>query len=157
MVMRIRKYVNHQEGSFTVEATFVVNLVIWIILSICYLSYYSHDVTVAYSLGQGCLERGFSNGADKNEGEIQEAIRSDLSKCLMICKLQNIEVKKQLTRVDVRLHLQLKIHFPFIRQLLTGTEGKIISLSYERLFAPHALWDLDDLEAKNKGNGGKLK
>ena len=49
-----------KEGSFTVEATFVVTITLWIIFALCYLSLFSHDQAVLYSSGQRCLRENYS-------------------------------------------------------------------------------------------------
>ena len=41
-----------RKASFTVEAVFVVTIVIWIVAAICYLSVYSHDEVALYTLTQ---------------------------------------------------------------------------------------------------------
>lgn len=130
-----------KKGSFTVEAAFIFSITIWIIFSICYLSMYVHDRTAAYSLGQHYLEMALENGADVEEGELKEGLEEYLSEKLLISEIGKVHVKKGLASMEAEIPLILTIRFPFVKELLTGQEGKKIYLSHEKLSAPDILWD----------------
>lgn len=92
--------------------------------SICYLSMYVHDRTAVYSLGQHYLEMALENGAEVEERELREGLENYLSEKLLISHTGRIRVKEGLVSVEAEIPLLLAIRFPFIKEILTGQEGK---------------------------------
>lgn len=137
-----------KKASFTVEAAFIFSIAIWILFSICYLSMYVHDRTAVYSLGQHYLEMALENGAEVEEGELRAGLEEYLSEKLLISEIGRVHVKKGLVSVEAEISLLLTIQFPFIKEILTGQEGKNIDLSHERLSAPNVLWDSEVIKGR---------
>lgn len=139
-----------KKASFTVEAAFIFSIAIWILFSICYLSMYVHDRTMAFSLGQHYLEMALENGAEVGEGKLKEGLEEYLSEKLLICDLGGVHVKKGLASVEAEVSLLLTIRFPFIKELFTGRKGKKIYLSHEMLSAPDILWDAEVIKGEER-------
>lgn len=137
-----------KKASFTVEATFIFSFVIWILFSICYLSMYVHDRTAAYSLGQHYLEMELEHGAEAGEKTLKNGLGEYLSKKMLICEVEKTHVKKGLVSVEAEVWLGLNLRFPFVKELLTGREGKKIELSHETLSAPDILWDAEVIKER---------
>ncbi len=141
-------YMIWKKASFTVEAAFIFSIVIWILFSICYLSMYVHDRTAVYSLGQHYLEMALENGAEVEERELKEGLENYLSEKLLISHTGRIRVKEGLVSVEAEIPLLLAIRFPFIKEILTGQEGKRIYLSHEKLNAPYIVWDSEVIKGR---------
>ena len=141
-------YMIWKKASFTVEAAFIFSIVIWILFSICYLSMYVHDRTAVYSLGQHYLEMALENGAEVEEMELKEGLENYLSEKLLISHTGRIRVKEGLVSVEAEIPLLLAIRFPFIKEILTGQEGKRIYLSHEKLNAPYIVWDSEVIKGR---------
>ncbi len=139
-----------KKASFTVEAAFIFSIAIWILFSICYLSIYVHDRTVTYSLGQHYLEMAVESGSDVGEEELKEGLEKYLSQKLLLCDIGRVHVKIGLTSVEAEVSLLLTIQFPFVKELLTGQEGKKVDLSHEKLSAPNILWDMEVIKGGGK-------
>ncbi len=137
-----------KKASFTVEAAFIFSIAIWILFSICYLSMYVHDRTAVYSLGQHYLEMALENGAEVEERELRAGLEAYLSEKLLISEVERIHVKKGLVSVEAEISLLLTIQFPFVKEILTGQEGKNIDLAHERLSAPNVLWDSEVIKGR---------
>lgn len=137
-----------KKASFTVEAAFIFSIAIWILFSICYLSMYVHDRTAVYSLGQHYLEMALENGAEVEERELRAGLEAYLSEKLLISEVERIHVKKGLVSVEAEISLLLTIQFPFVKEILTGQEGKNIDLAHERLSAPNVLWDSELIKGR---------
>lgn len=137
-----------KKASFTVEAAFIFSIAIWILFSICYLSMYVHDRTAVYSLGQHYLEMTLENGAEVEERELRAGLEAYLSEKLLISEVERIHVKKGLVSVEAEISLLLTIQFPFVKEILTGQEGKNIDLAHERLSAPNVLWDSELIKGR---------
>lgn len=137
-----------KKASFTVEAAFIFSIAIWILFSICYLSMYVHDRTAVYSLGQHYLEMALENGAEVEERELRVGLEAYLSEKLLISEIGRVYVKKGLVSVEAEISLLLTIQFPFVKEILTGREGKNIDLAHERLSAPNVLWDSEVIKGR---------
>lgn len=137
-----------KKASFTVEAAFIFSIAIWILFSICYLSMYVHDRTAVYSLGQHYLEMALENGAEVEERELRAGLEAYLSEKLLISEVERIHVKKGLVSVEAEISFLLTIQFPFVKEILTGQEGKNIDLAHERLSAPNVLWDSEVIKGR---------
>lgn len=57
-------------------------------------------------------------------------------------------MKKGLVSVEAEISLLLTIQFPFVKEILTGQEGKNIDLAHERLSAPNVLWDSEVIKGR---------
>ena len=76
------------KGSFTLEATFVVTIILWIVFSLCYLSLLSHDQVVLYSGGQKCLRENYR----------EEQSREVIQKQLFILKINKVVCKENVLK-----------------------------------------------------------
>ena len=84
-----------RKASFTVEAVFVVTIVIWIVAAICYLSVYSHDEVALYTLTQNFLELAAENGKQLKESEVQIGLREYLEEHLILSRMRRVGVKEK--------------------------------------------------------------
>ncbi len=135
-----------RRGSFTVEATFVVSLCIWIVLLICYIAMYAHDCTAMYSLGKHYLEEAFENGKVPSEEHASEKLQKYLQKHVMICKVRDVAVEKKLLSVEAKFTYEAKVSVPFIRHLLTGESGKSMTLTRGDFSPAQRMWDKEMFE-----------
>lgn len=139
-------WITGRKASFTVEAVFVMSITVWVLAGICYLSLYSHDQTAMYSLVQNQLEMSVENGRECSETDIQNGLREYLQKHSMICRIDQVSVKKNMLSVQVDVRFHPEITLPFVRQLLSAEGGRTISCSHEVLFAPYYLWDSENIK-----------
>lgn len=131
------------KASFTVEAVFVVTIVIWIVAAVCYLSVYSHDEAALYTLTQNFLELAVENGKDLKESEVQIGLRKYLEEHLILTRTKQVGVKKKLRFVYADIEYYADVRFPFASMLLPAARGKQIRISHEKLFAPDYMWDCE--------------
>ena len=132
-----------RKASFTVEAVFVVTIVIWIVAAICYLSVYSHDEVALYTLTQNFLELAAENGKQLKESEVQIGLREYLEEHLILSRMRRVGVKEKPQFVQVDLEYYADVKFPFPKILLPAARGKRICISHEKLFAPNYMWDYE--------------
>lgn len=135
-----------RKASFTVEAAFVISIIVWVLAGICYLSLYSHDQTALYSLVKNELEMSLENGRECSEADIQNGLREYLQEHCMICRIDTISVRKNILSVQVELKFHPEITLPFVRQLLSAGDERTIRCSHEVLFAPYYLWDSESIK-----------
>lgn len=134
---------NCRKASFTVEAVFVVSIVVWIVVSICYLSVFTHDQTALFSLTQSYVEQAVENGSEFTEDGLRAGLMPYISSHMMLCRIDNISVKKRLMSVDVDLEYTTQVQFPFAGKLLSAGRPRRIRISHEVLFAPYRMWSME--------------
>lgn len=140
------------------EAVFVMSIVLWIVISICYLSMYAHDQTVLESLGKNYLELSVENGKDWKEAEVAVQLKKYLQEHLLICDIKDVSVEKKILSVEAGIQFGVRVRFPFVEKLLTGNEGKRIYISHEVIFPPYYLWDsevISDVVKKGRSEAQK--
>ena len=133
-------------GSFTVEATFVVMISIWIVLIVCYVSMYAHDEATLYSIGKNYMEISSENGSISREEQVAEGMRKYLQKHVLIGQIKNVSIEKRLLYVQAEFEYEAKVRMPFVKRLLTGTDGKKVVLTHERYSPTEQMWDYEMLE-----------
>lgn len=135
--------VNGKRASFTVEAVFVVSIVIWIVAAICYLSVLSHDQTALFSLTQNYVEQAVENGKEFTESGLGKGLMQYISSHMMLCHIHHISVKKNLLSVSVDIEFMADVQFPFARALLSAGHLRTTRVFHEVLFAPYYIWDCE--------------
>lgn len=92
------------KGSFTLEATFVVTIILWIVFSLCYLSLLSHDQVVLYSSGQKCLRENYP----------EEQSREVMQKQLFILKINKVVCKENVLKKKMTVTAEIVMTAPFL-------------------------------------------
>lgn len=89
-------------GQITVEAAIVMPIIMIIIASLMYFSFYVHDVvkikSFVYLVG--------SQNADKEEKEFEETIKEELKKASLFIMESNVECEKN--KENFQIHILLK-------------------------------------------------
>ena len=139
---------NGRKASFTVEAVFVINITIWVLMAVCYAAVYSHDRTAMFSMAEQYIEQAVEDGKKFTASDMETGLKQYVNEHLFLCRADSISVKKELlsVRVDITFHAEVSV--PFIKRLLTGDKGRKISLSHELLFAPEYLWNSREIRDK---------
>lgn len=139
-------WLNRRRASFTVEAVFVVTIIVWVVASVCYLSVFTHDQAALFSLTQSYVEEVEENGKEFTEDRLAVGLAPYLRSHMMLCRIGNISVKKKLTSVDVDIEYTAEIRFPFARELLRAGHPRRIRICHEVLFAPHRMWSMEVID-----------
>lgn len=134
---------NRRRASFTVEAVFVVSIVVWIVASICYLSVFTHDQAVLFSLTQNYVEQMAENGNEFTEGQLEAGLIPYISSHMRLCRIDHISVKKKLMSVNVDIEYTAGVQFPFARKLLLTGYSRRTRICHEVLFAPYRMWSME--------------
>lgn len=126
---------------YTVEATFVMTISLWVIFAIFYGGFFIHDRMIVSSV--------------TNEVAIKETdsakIKTSLEKKLFLMQVQKVSMKKGLASVDVTVSYRLPIHAKDIRHLFQKEEGdSSYTISREIVKYAKYKWDYDILKGKGK-------
>lgn len=133
-------------ASFTVEAAFVMSIVIWVVIAVCYLAMFTHDETALYSLGQNYLEMSLENGAEYEETEWQQELRRYVGRHLFITEIKNVSIQKKLMSVKADITFGTSVKFPLIGNLYEGKNGGKVSLSHEVLLPAEFMWSSEQVK-----------
>lgn len=136
-------------GYYTVEASFIMTICIWVIMALFYSGFYVHDRMLVESEMNGVLMQHFQNGEGEIRAEWQEKVKEYMEKKLFLMRVQKLEVKKSLASVDMCLVYQLPISLKRLKQIFTQGESSLIfSVSRELVKPAKYKWDYDMI----KGN-----
>ena len=116
-----------KEGSFTVEATFVVTITLWIIFALCYLSLFSHDQAVLYSSGQRCLRETYS----------EKKCKEVMQKQLFILKIDDVDCNTNVLYRKLKVKAKIVMTAPF----LSSQKEYCDEMQIENWTCSKRLWD----------------
>ena len=118
-----------KEGSFTVEATFVVTITLWIIFALCYLSLFSHDQAVLYSGGQRCLRENYS----------EQKCKEVMQKQLFILKIDDVDCNTNVLYRKLKVKAKIVMTAPF----LSSQKEYCDEMQIENWTCSKRLWDTE--------------
>lgn len=125
------------KASFSIEAVFIIPIVFFTIVSIIYLSFYLHDYSKIQGIADGVLHKAVMNnkqgadistgrvnyeeinrglvsqifgGTESKEHEIENYLASILSKSLIVTRITNIDVTKNI--LDLSIRVEGEFQFP---------------------------------------------
>lgn len=139
-----------KNGYYTVEATFVMTICIWILMSLFYSGLYIHDRTLVRSeMNQSLAEQ------IQEEGEMTAEWRADVKESivskLFLMKVQKLEVSKGLVSVDMTMTYELPISIRKIQSIFTGGKPSVsLTVSREVVRPAEYKWDADLLKKGEK-------
>ena len=81
-------------GYFTVEATFIMTICIWVIMALLYSGLYLHDRIVVRSELSGTLEKCFRDGKKIFTTEGKADVEKTMKKKLFLMKIKKIHFEK---------------------------------------------------------------
>lgn len=112
------------DGSYTIEAALIVPIVIFIIISIIYYSFYLHDSLVMKSCGYGFV-LDYENYSGLGEEELSEKARNLLDERTILA--QNISADVDLKNNGMEIYYSGSFSFPFIglREILENNISDI--------------------------------
>lgn len=135
-------------GYYTLEATFIVSICIWVIFALCYTGFYVHDSLL--------LESGVNEHLASGRGDNawEKNTKRELQKKMLLLRIRQVKVKKQLTSVKVKVNYTLPVSWKKLKRMFLGSQSQqVYEAERETVKASHYRWDCDIL--KGKRNSGK--
>ena len=114
-------------GYYTVEATFIVTICVWMLVALCYTGFYVHDELLLESEGNEQTAAWIAEGGKERE-KWEKQLRSTLQKKMFLLKISDVDAKKGLTGEKITVHYTLPVSWLKLKQMLSGKKS---SLSYE--------------------------
>lgn len=145
-------------GSFTIEAVFVVPIVLFTIVSIIYISFYLHDYNRMRGMtdrtlhrasfyvkhefdiekgkihyeeikDQGIICQVFDKSSDTNEDEIETYLMKKLSDGLFATRITDIEVKLDKLKTSIKVTGEFQIPIKGLSKVFFSNKALIIDVS----------------------------
>lgn len=104
---------NRRSASFTVEATFVMIIFIWVIMILLYGAIYIHDETVMKSLLQLRLQQGYTE-----ETEIKKVVQEKL----FLIQCDEVKATQGILHDKLILSYHVNIRDKLIQKVLLGSK-----------------------------------
>ena len=138
-------------GYYTVEATFIMTICIWVIMALFYSGVYVHDRMIAKSEMNEALAEHFQNGEGDVTGSWQTQVKEELKKKLFLMKVHKLETNKGIVSSDMSLTYELPISLDRLKQIFTSGESTLsLSVSRELVKPAKYKWDYDILKEKDQ-------
>lgn len=111
-------------GSYTVEAALIIPIVMIIVITTIYYSFYLHDSLVMKTFSYSFV-LDLNNYQNKSEAELAELAKKLMDEKTIICK--NIEAKVKLYNDGMNISYEGEFSFPFIgmRNILKDSISEI--------------------------------
>ncbi|MCR5691503.1 MAG: hypothetical protein K6G62_04705 [Eubacterium sp.] len=125
-------------ASFTLEATFVVSICVWVLVALCYCGLYIHDQAILESETNACLARAIRSDKLEASGEIRRGLEGKL----LLTEVKKVEVKDFLVYQRAQVTYDLNLSFPLLRKIFLGkkTQGSY-EVFRESINAAKLRWD----------------
>jgi hypothetical protein len=131
------------KGYYTVEATFVVSICVWILVALCYSGLYLHDNLLLESETCEQTMAWLSDGGKKKE-IWQKNVKKRLQKKLFLMRVSAVKAESGLTDEIVSVTYKLPISWKKLKQMLTGNKQTLTcQVSTVRACAANYKWDYD--------------
>lgn len=120
------------QASFTVEASFVMPMIFYIVFALLYTAFYLYDMTVLQSSLAECVweqdaQEGyvFSSSQKKQERrEIEERFKKKTAQSLRVLDVENIKVSAETLYYQIDVSVRLRITLPGSKVFLRGPASK---------------------------------
>lgn len=130
-------------GSYTVEATFIVTISLFVIMSVCYAAMFVHDKAAVLSCGRYQAEYHLQDGKVPGKELLESDIQRSLQGKLFIIHIQSVTVKKQVLQYKITINYTLSLSVPVLKQILLGSrESKAFILEHGYFRPSLAMWDV---------------
>lgn len=128
-------------GYYTVEATFVVTICLWVLIGLCYTGLYVHDSLLLESEINGQTAAWISDGGGKQE-KWEKLTKKKLQKKMFLMRIQSVKAKKGLTCRKITIQFEWPVSWKKLRQIFSrGKKSPACKVERETVRASHYLWD----------------
>lgn len=138
-----------KKAYYTVEATFVVSICVWVLFALIYSGFYIHDRVILGSVTNEMTSSRFQNGRESVTGKWELQIKGELERRLFLMQIKEVKGEKGLMTVTLQVRYGLPISLDKIRKILSGGSGGTTFVTTRELVRPvEYKWDYDLLKNK---------
>lgn len=138
-----------KKAYYTVEATFVVSICVWVLFALIYGGFYIHDRVILGSVTNEMTFSRFQNGQESVTEKWQLQVKKELEGRLFLMQIKEVKGEKGLMTVKMQVRYGLPISLDKIRKILSGgSEGTTFVTTRELVQPTVYKWDYDLLKEK---------
>ena len=132
---------------YTVEATFVVTICVFVLMAILYTGFYVHDKVVLGALPSGYLGLWSRSIEEErcDEGELEEIIEENLKSAFFLFRVGSVSVKSGLLENTVEVNYNYNISIGFLKKILSGKKNTV-TYSCESINPAKLKWDAETID-----------
>lgn len=138
-----------KKAYYTVEATFVVSICVWLLFALIYGGFYIHDRVILGSVTNEMVSSRFQNGRKSVTEKWEKKVKNELERQLFLMQIEDVKGEKCLLRVKMQVRYRLPISLTKIRSIFSGGSGAATFETVRELVKPvEYKWDYDLLQDK---------
>lgn len=138
-----------KKAYYTVEATFVVSICVWLLFALIYGGFYIHDRVILGSVTNEMVSSRFQNGRKSVTEKWEKKVKNELERQLFLMQIEDVKGEKGLLRVKMQVRYRLPISLTKIRSIFSGGSGAATFETVRELVKPvEYKWDYDLLQDK---------
>lgn len=132
------------DGYYTVEATFIITICVWVMVSLCYGGLYIHDRIAMETVTNELAGRDFSDGKKVEVNEWKKNAEKKLEKCLYLLQVKAVSADRGITAVKIKVRYRLPISFDYLKKILSGGKAEPVFETAREIVQPaKSKWDYD--------------
>lgn len=143
-----------KDAYYTVEATFVVTICIWVLMALLYTGLYVHDRLVLETVTAGQTSAWVNMDPEKkySEGKFKKKLKKSLKKKLFILPVHGVDISSGITTKKVSVRYSLPISLSLLKRIWTGEDGdtseeaEVVDINPARI-----KWDADEVRRRSDG------
>lgn len=138
-----------KKAYYTVEATFVVSICVWLLFAFIYGGFYIHDRVILGSATNEMVSSRFQNGRKSVTEKWEKKVKDELERQLFLMQIEDVKGDKGLLHVKMQVRYRLPISLTKIRSIFSGGSGAATFETVRELVKPvEYKWDYDLLQHK---------
>lgn len=141
------------KGYITVEATFIVAISIWVLISMMYGGFYVHDRVVLSSYTCGNFN-DWVRTQDISRTKREETFQKELNKKLFLLKVKNVSIKEMIIEKRVSVSYHIPIAWGLLKKIWQGNQSEITETFGFGIHKPaYSLWTFKEASNKRENTG----
>lgn len=141
-------------GSYTLEATFVVTIGIWVMIAILYSGMYTHDRVILESTVNEMTYARLSANREEKTGQWRKRVKDTLQTKLFLLRIQEVKEKKGLMWDTVTVRYTLPISWKYMKKVLAGGKAQLEYETTREVTKPvEYMWDAAVIQGGTKNEG----
>lgn len=131
-------------GYYTVEATFIMSVCVWIIVALCYGGFYVHDRIVLESQTNEETAQWLAAENPLSSSSWEKEMKKQWDRQLLLMSIQSVKANNKIMYEKVTVTCELAISFPLLKKILTKNKNQVLQVITREMVVPAKYkWDME--------------